>query len=402
MRAKKLSILFYLGKAKANSRGLSPLTCRVTYKGKRKEFSTGYYIAENDWNSASQLVISKSTELKSINTQLNRISQGFIQVYNTLLMGDEAFDINDIYNTYKGDGQKNNHYLLEYFQAYLTRMERLIDIDIKKITWKKHENAFMHLKEYINDVHHGIDPKLSSIDLLFIREYEFYLKTHKKLAQVTLNKLIQRFKKMITYAFEHNVIERNPFAGYKFNLVKNEIVYLTETELKKLEKLSLKAKRLQVVKDLFIFCSYTGLAYNEMNMLSKQHIEVGFDKRKWIFISRMKTGKNLAIPILPKAQKLIDQYTTPDNDVIFPPISNQKFNAYLKEIADIAGIEKRLTHHTARKTFASTVLLFNNVPMEVVSELLGHSSIKVTQESYAKLSNKKISETMIRLSKVLK
>ena len=118
-------------------------------------------------------------------------------------------------------------------------------------------------------------------------------------------------------------------------------------------------------------------------------------------VIREKTNKSVSIPILPKANSILNQYST-ESDLVFPKLSNQKFNSYLKEIADIVGIEKNLTHHIARKTFASTVLLYNDVPIEIVSELLGHSSIKVTQESDARLSNKKVSETMIRLSKILK
>lgn len=401
MRAKKLSILFYIGKSKANSRGLSPLTCRVTYKGRRKEFSTGYYISENDWDSATQLVISKSTELKSINTQLNQISQRFIQIYNSLSLEDGVFDINDIYSSYKGNGQKCSRYLLEYFETYLNRMHKLIDIDIKMATWKKHENAYLNLKEYVTAKLKGNDPKLLNVDSQFVKEYEFYLKTERKLAHATTNKLLQRFKKMLTYAVEQKELERNPFMGYKFKTQKKEIVFLTPEELKKLEKLKLNAPRLIFVKDLFIFCCYTGLAYNEMANLCFHHIIKGFDGKQWISLTREKTGKDVSVPLLPKAKAIIKKHKTNDT-LIFPKLSNQKFNAYLKEIAHIAGIEKRLTHHTARKTFASTVLLYNNVPMEVVSELLGHSSIKITQESYAKLSNKKVSETMIRLSKVLK
>jgi len=401
MQNDSLKVLFYLRKAKTNSRGLAPLQCRITLNGKRKEFSTGYFLDENDWDSATQLVISKSTELKSINTQLNRISQQFIQIYNSLLLEDGVFDINDIYSSYKGNRQKNSRYLLEYFETYLNRMHKLIGIDIKMATWKKHENAFLNLKEYVTTKLKGNDPKLLNIDPQFVKEYEFYLKTERKLAHATTNKLLQRFKKMLTYAVEQKELEYNPFMSYKFKIQKKEIVFLTPDELKKLEKLKLSAPRLILVKDLFIFCCYTGLAYNEMANLCFHHIIKGFDGKQWISLTREKTGKDVSVPLLPKAKAVIKKYKT--NDVlIFPKLSNQKFNAYLKEIADIAGIEKRLTHHTARKTFASTVLLFNNVPMEVVSELLGHSSIKVTQESYAKLSNKKISETMIRLSKILK
>jgi len=317
------------------------------------------------------------------------------------LLGKEAFDVDDVYNRYKGDNDKNVTYLLEFYVNYLKRMEQLIGIDMKKPTWKKHENAYLNLKCYIQANHKNRDFKIQDIDLSFIKDYEFYLKTNRKFSQATVNKVLQRLKKMFSFAIEQNEIIQNPFNGYRFNLLKKEVVYLTTEELKALEKSKPIQPRLILVKDLFAFCCYTGLAFNEMANLKLSNIEKGFDGKLWISLMREKTNKSVSIPILPKAKAILDQYRA-DSDLVFPKVTNQKFNSYLKEIADIVGIEKNLTHHIARKTFASTVLLYNDVPIEIVSELLGHSSIKVTQESYARLSNKKVSETMIRLSKILK
>ena len=401
MQNDSFKVLFYLRKAKTNSRGLAPLTCRITLNKKRKEFSTGYFVLDKHWDASKQLIIAKTTELKSINTQLNQISQLFLQIFNTLLLEKEAFDVDDIYNRYKGDNDRNVTYLLEFYVNYLKRMEQLIGIDMKRSTWKKHENAYLNLKGYIKSNHKGKDFKLQDIDLPFIKDYEFYLKTNRRFSQATINKVLQRLKKMFSFAIEQNEILQSPFNGYRFNLLKKEVVYLTTEELKALEKSKPNQPRLIFVKDLFVFCCYTGLAFNEMANLKHSNIEKGFDGKLWISLIREKTNKSVSIPILPKANSILNQYST-ESDLVFPKLSNQKFNSYLKEIADIVGIEKNLTHHIARKTFASTVLLYNDVPIEIVSELLGHSSIKVTQESYAKLSNKKVSETMIRLSKILK
>lgn len=401
MQNDSFKVLFYLRKAKTNSRGLAPLTCRITLNKKRKEFSTGYFVLDKHWDASKQLIIAKTTELKSINTQLNQISQLFLQIFNTLLLEKEAFDVDDIYNRYKGDNDRNVTYLLEFYVNYLKRMEQLIGIDMKRSTWKKHENAYLNLKGYIKSNHKGKDFKLQDIDLPFIKDYEFYLKTNRRFSQATINKVLQRLKKMFSFAIEQNEILQSPFNGYRFNLLKKEVVYLTTEELKALEESKPTQPRLMLVKDLFVFCCYTGLAFNEMANLKHSNIEKGFDGKLWISLIREKTNKSVSIPILPKANSILNQYST-ESDLVFPKLSNQKFNSYLKEIADIVGIEKNLTHHIARKTFASTVLLYNDVPIEIVSELLGHSSIKVTQESYAKLSNKKVSETMIRLSKILK
>lgn len=164
-------------------------------------------------------------------------------------------------------------------------------------------------------------------------------------------------------------------------------MYLTDEELKRLEKHTFSQVRLKQVKDLFIFCCYTGLAFTEMSTLTTNNIEIGFDGNEWIQMIRKKTNRKISVPVLPKAKEILEKYY---NEL--PSISNQKFNSYLKEITALLGIDKKLTHHTDRKTFATTVLLFNDVPMEIVSELLGHTNMNVTQAHYGKIVQKKVSE----------
>lgn len=167
---------------------------------------------------------------------------------------------------------------------------------------------------------------------------------------------------------------------HKSKRVKKEIVFLSPEELELLEKHQFSQPRLRFIKDLFIFCCYTGLPYNELMRLNKSNIIKGFDCNLWISMKRKKTSKPISVPLLPKAESILGVYQN-EEEKIFPRISNQKYNSYLKEIADIVGIDKNLTTHMARRTFAITVLLYNDVPMEIVSELLGHSSMKITQDS---------------------
>ncbi|MCH4551974.1 site-specific integrase [Aestuariibaculum lutulentum] len=182
---------------------------------------------------------------------------------------------------------------------------------------------------------------------------------------------------------------------YKAKKVKKEVVFLSPEELIQLESYEFIQPRLKLVKDLFIFSCYTGLPYLELMNLKQTNIINGFDGNKWIKMKREKTDKDLSIPLLSKALNILCKYT--DDDLVFPRISNQRYNSYLKEIAAIIGVEKNLTTHMARRTFASTVLLYNNVPMEIVSELLGHSNMKITQESYGKVVQKKVSLEIERL-----
>ena len=231
--------------------------------------------------------------------------------------------------------------------------------------------------------------------LQFLSDFEFYLKTEKQIGQITINKIIQRFRKPIKIAVSEGYLVRDPFMLHKSKSVRTQVVFLSPEELQQFEEYEFSQPRLRFVQDLFIFSCYTGLPYNELMHLEHKHIVKGFDGNLWIQMKREKTSKELSIPLLPKAEVILNKY---DGDIfVFPRISNQRYNSYLKEIAAIVGIEKRMTTHMARRTFATTVLLYNDVPMEVVSKLLGHSNMKITQDSYGKIVQKKISDEMEKL-----
>ena len=279
---------------------------------------------------------------------------------------------------------------------FLERLKKLIGIDLKQVTWDKFFYVKQHVKAFIKWKYDRNDYALKDLKLQFLHDFEYYLKVEKKQQQITINKSIQRFRKPVKVAVGEGYLAKDPFMLYKTKSVKKEVIFLSVDELKKLEGYKFSQPRLEMVKNMFIFCCYTGLAYAEMAALEDKHITIGFDGLKWISMERKKTGRVINIPLLPKALKILKIYENENS--LLPYLSNQRFNSYLKEIASIIGIEKRLTHHTARKTFASTVLLFNNVPMEIVSELLGHSSMSITQEYYGKIVMKKVSEEIKKLN----
>lgn len=396
---KKLNLLFIVSKSRIRKDGKAPLFCRLTYLERRKQFSTGLFINPKNWNNSLQEAGPPNNDNNFINSQLNLIKNQINQVFLYLQINNSEFTVDDIYTKFKGNTPKKELGVLEVYELFNIRIQKLIGRDLKKVTYKKYIESFVHLKSFIKVYFKANDIKLKDLKLNFLNEYEYFLKTQKGLEQSTINKAIQRFRKVIQFALEQEYIDKNPFIGYKAKRLQKEVIYLTDDELKSLENYDFSQTRLQQVKDLFVFCCYTGLAFKEMSNLKPEHIVRGFDGNKWIKMNREKTSKPLMIPLLPKALDMINKYQ--NEEVLLPVISNQRFNSYLKEIADIIGLKKNLTHHIARKTFASTVLLFNNVPMEVVSELLGHSKISTTQDYYAKIVNKKLSETMRDLSKKL-
>lgn len=386
----KLNILFIVSKTKLNKKGKCPIRCRLTYNKTRNHFSTGQFVNPKHWDGKQQLVKPPEPDSDYINNQLSLIKTKINKAFLLLQVKEISFTVDDIYRLYKGEKLTKEYNVVEYFERYLKQLKTLIGIDIKQITYNKFEYVKNDVKAFIKWKFKINDFPLKKLELQFLNDFEYYLKVIKKQKQVTINKGIQRFRKPIKVAVSERYLEADPFMLYKSKRVNKEVVFLSPEELSELEKHEFTQPRLKLVKDLFVFCCYTGLPYNELMRLQKRHIVTGFDGNLWIKIKRDKTSKELSIPLLPKAESILDTYQNEDK-MIFPRISNQKYNSYLKEIAGIVGIEKNLTTHMARRTFASTVLLYNDVPMEIVSELLGHSNLKVTQESYGKVVQKKIS-----------
>jgi integrase/recombinase XerD len=391
MKNNKIRVLFVLNKVKINKREECPIKCRITFLGKRKVFSTSFFINPDHWKSKQQ----KATlpDDNYINNQLSLIKQEINQAFLCLQVNSESFDVGDVYLQFKGESTKENKTLLEAFILHNNRMGKLIGKEYTRSTFHKFKEAKMHVGNFLKSSYKKNDILLEAIKSNFLNDFDFYLKTAKNHKQITINKSIQRVRKIIKLAISEGFISKDPFLLYRPKRVVKNIVFLTTEELKSLEEYSFKQNRLQLVKELFVFCCYTGLAYQEMSTLKANHIVIGFDGKEWIEMYRLKTKSNISVPLLPKAKAILVKY---DNQL--PSISNQKFNSYLKEIAEVVGIEKRLTHHIARKTFATTVLLYNNVPIEIVSQLLGHSNMKITQDSYAKVVNRKVSDEIKRLS----
>lgn len=391
-----LKILFLISATRINKMGLVPVICRITYQGYRKNFATGLFINPKHWDSKHQKTKPPNEENTFINTQLSLIKNEINQAFLYLQVNEENFDVEDIYLQYKGKTPKRNQTVLQVFKEHNEQVEKLVGKDYSIGTFWKFKQARDLLKGYIKHKYKKNDYQFKDMDLKFVQDYEYYLKAEKGLALATVNKTIQRFRRMVRIAISEGIIDKDPFILYKVKLTKKEVIYLTTEELASMEKYQFSQPRLQQVADMFIFCCYTGLAYNEMTHLQSKHIVKGFDGNNWIKMKRKKTQKEISIPLLSQSANIIEKYI---NNSIYslPVISNQKFNSYLKEIADIVGINKNLTHHLARKTFATTVLLYNDVPMEIVSELLGHSKITITQEHYAKVVQKKVSEHILKL-----
>ena len=399
MEINKLNILFVISKSRINKAGLAPLFCRITYQDDRKQFATGLFINPLHWQNTKQKAHPPNEDNKFVNAQLSLIKNEINQAFLFLQLQKPDFDVEHIYKQYKGETQKEDKTLMDAFNYHNNRMKKLVGIETSINSWERYNNTHNHIKDFLWFKFKRKDIQLKEIQYSFITDFEYYLKTEKKFMATTTYKSIERFRRIIRVAVAMDYLIKDPFMLYKTKKPKKEIVYLSENELEKIENHKFASERLQQVSDMFIFCCYTGLAYQEMANLKTENLIKHKDNTIWIEMYRQKTQKQFSAPLLSKAFSIIEKYQ--NQETLLPVITNQKFNSYLKEIADIVGIEKNLTHHIARKTFATTVLLYNDVPMEIVSELLGHSKLSVTQEHYAKVVQKKVSEHMQKLQKKL-
>ncbi len=397
-----MKILFLTQNSKLNKRGTTPIRCRITIDKSRKEFSTSIFVPPKSWSTEKQKILEDTENFKTINSQLSLIKQKLGQAFLMLQIQGESFDVDDIFKIYCGVDTKKEMGVTAIYTEHNTYYKKLVGKDLKEVSWQKFENTKGHLKNFIQWKFKKREVKLSSLKFQFIKDFEYFLKTEENMQQSTINKTLQRFKKMINFAVAHEYLDRNPFLMHKPKAVKKEVVFLSKTELEHLEKKELDNKRLDEIRDCFVFCCYTGLAFNEMSNLRKEHILKGKDGKNWIRLKRQKTDKTIAVPLLPVAQQILDKYSAELADgKVLPSKTNSHFNAYLKEIAGLCEFKMNLTHHIARKTFATTVLLLNDVPMEVVSKLLGHSRIGVTQAHYGQIVEEKVMSEMDKLLKVL-
>ena len=397
----KIKILFYLLNSKQTAKGTSTIYCRIVMDNLRKQFSTGIDIPSNEWDKLKQKAKGKSIENKTINLHIDQIKNKLTEAETRLMIEKpDNYSIEDIYLIFKGEYEENTPTLLKLFKERLDKMEKLVGSEYTIRTFRKFKEVFKHVKDFLRDSYKISDISFKKLDFKFIQNFQEYLLIQKKHKPITINKIIQRVNQIVLLAVKYKYIQEHPFKGYKPLKEAKQLVFLTEEEVKTLENFQFIQERLERVRDYYLFSVYTGLAYNEAFGLKEEHIIKGFDGQLWIKMIRQKTQREINIPLLPQALKIIQKYhIAEDQEYILPTISNQKMNSYLKEVAEIVGIKKNLTHHTARKTFASTILLYNNVPIEIVSKLLGHGNISVTQKSYAQVINKSVSNHMLQLSK---
>ncbi len=390
------SIHFRIVKTKINNKGLVPIYLRLTVDQKRIEYSISRRVEPKLWSKKAQRAMGTNRDVVEINNHIDNLKHKLYKIHQKLVDNDEMITATSMMNLLKGGGKKVR-FALEVFREHNERTDLLAGKDISVSTAKRYWVCYNHIKQFIEEEYHLEDYKLRDIDYRFITKLEFFLKTVRLCNHNSALKYINNFKKIIRIALANQWMDRDPFNNYKVQFQAVEREFLTAEEVETLYKKELHFDRLKLVRDMFIFSCYTGLAYSDVEKLSKADITIGIDGGKWISIKRTKTNTRSSIPLLPIAQEILNRYAyhpqVIKSERLIPVFSNQKSNAYLKEIAMLCGITKTLTTHLARHTFATTITLTNGVPIESVSKMLGHKSLRTTQH-YAKIVDRKVSDDM--------
>ena len=392
-------ILFYVKRDKLKSDGTLPIMCRITIDGEPSRFNTKVSVSPNIWDSKAAVAIGKSNEAVEVNAMLNTIKTSIYNVYHDLLTKENNVNAERVKNLFLGMEIKHQT-VLELFQRHNEDIAKLVGISKSKETLQKYEVAYRRMADFINEYYNVSDISLKEVNHMFLHNFEIYLMTTCKCKENTTAKFLQRFRTIILMAKNNGWIHIDPFANFKIRFKKTDRGYLTQQELDVIMQKKFGSERLERVRDIFIFSCFSGLAYIDVKNLRHSNIRTSFDDGLWIMGKREKTGVNYNVPLLDVPKKIIEKYSgkLPDNKVL-PVMSNQKMNEYLKEIGTVCGLDKDLTYHLARHTFA-TLTLTKGVSIESVSKMLGHTNIKTTQ-IYARITDVKVSNDMASFAEKL-
>ncbi len=387
------------------TKGIAPIYARITVNSKRCEVSIKRRILAESWNAGKGMAKPSSSENKQLNSYLEQIRKMMVQSYQELVLAKQVVTAEAIKNKFLGL-EISDMTLYKLIEYHNTNSQETL----KWGTLKNYFTTQKYIMLFLKEKYRTSDIYLRSLNYKFLVDFEYFLRKyspddfHTSMGNNTVMKHIERLRKLIKMAIRYDWLEKDPFISFKQKFHRVERGFLSEEELKRIEEKEFSIPRLQYVKDLFVFGCYTGLAYIDVMKLSPENIQIGIDKQYWLFTNREKTDNPVRIPILPAAMDIINRYKDDMKALaqnrLFPNISNQKLNSYLKEIADLCQINKNLTFHLARHTFATTVTLTNGVPIESVSKMLGHTKISTTQ-IYAKVIEKKLGEDMQKLKERL-
>jgi len=391
-----MRVLFWFYKSHTNKKGLAPIMMRITLNGQRINFPTQVNIEERQWDKNKQQVKGNDELAKRYNLFLLNLKSKAWDFYSDSVKADEPITPALIRDHVLGS-TGTNHTLIEAFEYQITQLTSRIGHDIAFATVRNYKSCKQKILNFLRSEKGGEDVLLSQLNHQFIHELDTYLRAKERLHNNGVVKQMQQLKRVIKVAILNEWLTKDPFTHYTCKIIEPKRSFLTKEELYRLETMAVPSDRLSKVKDIFIFSCYTGLAYADVSKLNPLHLQV-INGKTWLLLDRTKTKNQSVIPLLPVPQRILNKYAGQTKGRLLPVISSQNLNKYLKELAELAAINKRLSFHAARHTFASTVTLNNEVDITTVSAMLGHKLLKTTQ-IYARVNMEKIAADVEELMK---
>lgn len=389
------SILFFIKKSKLLKNGEAPICLRITINGQRAEVQIKRSIEVSQWNSNKECAIGKERKHQELNHYLETVRTKVLRIHRELEQDGKPITAEILKRHFYGEGESPKM-LLEVFREHNKKYRELLDKDVVLGTVLRYERTVRYLEEFMKEKYHFSDIPLKDINQEFVKEFEHFIKTEKDCAQNATVKYLKNLKKIIRNALVNKWTDDDPFVEIRFHQTTSNREFLTEEELNKLIEKEFTILRMEVVRDIFVFCSLTGLAFTDVQHLTPEHIFRDMDGSYWIRKTREKTDNMCNIPLLDLPMKLIQKYQNhPEcvrKGVVMPVPCNQRMNSYLKEIADICGIQKTLSTHIARHTFACLAIA-NKVSTESIAKMLGHTDIRTTK-IYARVLDRTVADEM--------
>ena len=389
-------VVFYLRSNYVNKEGKTSVMLRIYLNNERLSLgSTGISVKSSQWDKEKERIKGRTTEALNTNLQLDNIASGLQSIFRRIEMSD-VVSLERIKSEFLGKKEEIDT-LMQLFEKHNDDVAKQVGVSVGKATLQKYNVCKRHFSEFLEKQYKRIDLKLTELTYVVIREFDLYLRTEVGQNPNTATKTMKTFKTITLLGQKMGVLLHDPFMNHRFHIEPVNRGFLTDEEILCIAHKQINIPRLELIRDIFIFSCFTGLAYIDVSNLTPDHIVTLGDKQ-WIMTQRQKTSVETNVLLLDIPKAIIAKYggKTYRNGKLFPMLTNQKTNSYLKEIADICGIKKNLTFHLARHTFA-TMSLSKGVPMESVSKMLGHTNIRTTQ-IYARITNKKIEHDMEELA----
>ena len=389
-------VVFYLRSNYVNKEGKTSVMLRIYLNNERLSLgSTGISVKSAQWDKEKERIKGRTTEALNTNLQLDNIASGLQSIFRRIEMSD-VVSLERIKSEFLGKKEEIDT-LMQLFEKHNGDVAKQVGVSVGKATLQKYNVCKRHFSEFLEKQYKRSDLKLTELTYVVIREFDLYLRTEVGQNPNTATKTMKTFKTITLLGQKMGVLLHDPFMNHRFHIEPVNRGFLTDEEILCIAHKQINIPRLEQIRDIFIFSCFTGLAYIDVSNLTPDHIVTLGDKQ-WIMTQRQKTSVETNVLLLDIPKAIIAKYggKTYRNGKLFPMLTNQKTNSYLKEIADICGIKKNLTFHLARHTFA-TMSLSKGVPMESVSKMLGHTNIRTTQ-IYARITNKKIEHDMEELA----